>query len=206
MLSKEDIITLDKTHVKSAGEVLGRSLQDDPVSVHDIPDKEKRHAVMKHVFQMTSCLGVKYGETHANSPNLEGIAVWLPYINKEFKMKIDIGCMLKSKMYKLGRQAQKRIMPIEKHSTNVHREFAPGDHWYLQTLGVEPTHQGKGYGSLLMGYMLEKIDNSNPLPVFLETSTEINVKFYKRFGFEIMKEGVIPGTDVEQWYLLRNAK
>ena len=206
MLSKDDVIILDKTHVRAAGEVLGRALQDDPVSVWDIPDKEKRHAVMKHVFQMTSCLGVKYGETHATSPNLEGIGVWLPYINKEFKMILNIGCVLKSKMYKLGRQAQKRIMPIEKHSTKVHREFTPGDHWYLQTLGVEPDHQGKGYGSLLMEYMLVKIDNTNPLPVFLETSTEINVKFYKRFGFEVMQEGKIPETDVDQWYLLRSAK
>ena len=40
----------------------------------------------------------------------------------------------------------------------------------------------------------------------LKTSTEINVKFYKRFGFEVMKAGIIPETDVEQWYLLRNAK
>ena len=75
MLSKEDIIRLDKTQVRVAGEVLGRALQDDPVSVYDVPDKEKRHAVMKHVFQMTSCLGVKYGETHATSLNFEGIAV-----------------------------------------------------------------------------------------------------------------------------------
>jgi ribosomal protein S18 acetylase RimI-like enzyme len=206
MLSKEDIIKLDKTQVKAAGEVLGRALQDDPVSVWDIPDNEKRHAVIKYVFQMTSCLGVKYGETHATSPNLEGIAVWLPYINKEYKLIMDIRCLLKAKFYKLGREAGKRIKPIEEHSTTVHREFAPGDHWYLQTLGVEPTQQGKGYGSLLMEYMLEKIDNTNPLPVFLETSTEINVKFYKRFGFEVVREGIIPDTDVEQWYLLRSAK
>ena len=206
MLSKEDITKLDKTQVKAAGEVLGRALQDDPVSVWDIPDKEKRHTVIKHVFQMTSCLGVKYGETHATSPKLEGIAVWLPYINKEFKEIINLGCMLKAKFYKLGREAGKRIKPIQEHNTKVHREFAPGDHWYLQTLGVEPTHQGKGYGSLLMEYMLEIIDNTNPLPVFLETSTELNVKFYKRFGFEVMKEEIIPETDVDQWYLLRGAK
>ena len=206
MLIKEDIIALDKAQVKAAGEVLGRALQDDPVSVYDIPDKEKRHAVIKYVFQMTSCLGVKYGETHATSLNLEGVAVWLPYINKEYKLITDIGCLLKAKFYKLGREAGKRIKPIEEYSTKIHREFAPGDHWYLQTLGVEPTHQGKGYGSLLMKYMLEKIDNTNPLPVFLETSTEINVKFYKRFEFEVVKEGIIPGTDVDQWYLLRIAK
>jgi len=206
MLSKEDIIKLDKAQVKAAGEVLGRALQDDPVSVYDIPDKEKRHAVMKYVFQMTSCLGVKYGETHATSPNLEGVAVWLPYITKEYKMITDIGCLIKAKVYKLGREAGKRIKPIEEHNTKVHREFAHGDHWYLQTLGVEPAHQGKGYGSLLMEYMLEKIDTSNPLPVFLETSTEINVKFYKRFEFEVMKEEIIPETGVKQWYLLRYAK
>ena len=206
MLSKEDIIKLDKTQVKAAGDVLGRALQDDPISVYDIPDKEKRHAVIKYVFQMTSCLAVKYGETHATSPNLEGVAVWLPYISKEYKMITDIGCLLKAKFYKLGREAGKRIKPIEEHNTKVHREFAHGDHWYLQTLGVEPAHQGKGYGSLLMEYMLEKIDTSNPLPVFLETSTEINVKFYKRFEFEVMKEEIIPETGVKQWYLLRYAK
>ena len=206
MISKDDIITLDKIQIKAAGEVLGRALKDDPVSVYEIPDKEKRYAVMKHVFQMTSCFGVKYGETHATSPNLEGIAVWIPYINKKFKLKINIGCVLKTKAYKFGIQASKRILPFEKHKTNVHREFAPGDHWYLETLGVEPNHQGKGYGSLLMEYMLEKIDNSNPLPVYLETSTELNVKFYKRFNFEVMGDEVIPGTDVRQWYLLRIAK
>ena len=206
MLSKDDIITIDKTQIKAAGEVLGRALKDDPVSVWDIPDTERRHAVMKHVFQMTSCLGVKFGETHATSPNLEGIAVWLPYVNKEFKEIINIGCLLKAKVYKLGTQASRRIKPIEEYNTEVHREFAPGDHWYLQTLGVEPAHQGKGYGSLLMEYMLEKLDTSNSLPVYLETSTEINVKFYKRFGFEVMKETIIPKTDVEQWYLLRHAK
>jgi len=57
-----------------------------------------------------------------------------------------------------------------------------------------------------MGYMLEKIDNTNALPVFLETSTDINVKFYKRFGFEVMREEIVPGTDIRQWYLLRSAK
>ncbi len=39
MISKEDIIKLDKTQVIAAGEVLGLALRDDPVSVYDIPDK-----------------------------------------------------------------------------------------------------------------------------------------------------------------------
>ena len=206
MVSKDDIIILDKTQIKTAGEVLGRALKDDPVSVWTIPDEAKRHTSINHVFQMTSCLGVKFGETLATSPNLEGIAVWLPYINKEFKHIINLSCLFKAKVYKLGTQAQKLIKPIDAHLTKIHREYAPDDHWYLQTLGVDPAYQGKGYGSTLMEYMLDKIDITTPLPVFLETSTEINVRFYKRFGFEVVEEGIIPETDVEQWFLLRSAK
>jgi ribosomal protein S18 acetylase RimI-like enzyme len=206
MVSKESIITLNKNQIKTAGEVLGRALKDDPVSVYAVPDKDKRYAEIKHIFQITSCLGVKYGETHATSPNFEGIAVWIPYVNKQYKLIMDIGCIVKAKIYKLGFKASKRFKPIEEHNANVHREFAPGDHWYLQNLGVEPEHQGKGYGSLLMEYMLEKIDTKNPLPIFLETSTEINVKFYERFGFQVMRDEVIPNTGVYQWYLLRDIK
>ena len=205
MLSKQDIIKIDKTQVLAAGEVLGRALKNDPVSVYSIPDKETRHAKMKHVFQITSCLGVKFGETHATSPNLEGIAVWLPYITKQYKMIMNIGCLMKAKVYKMGFGSYKRVKPIEEHNTEVHREFAPGDHWYLQTLGVDPEHQGKGYGSLLMEYMLVTIDNTQPLPVYLETSTEINVKFYKKFGFHVVREEFVSDTRVYQWYLLRDA-
>lgn len=206
MLSKENIIILNKTQVIAAGEVLGRALKDDPVSVYDIPDKEKRHVIMKHVFQYTSCLGVKYGVTHATSNKLEGVAVWLPYINKPYKRLINIRCLLKAKVYKMGAEASKRIRPFEERSKQVHLESAPDDHWYLQTLGVDPSFQGKGYGSLLMDFMLEKIDNTRPLPVFLETSTEINVKFYKRFGFEVVLEEIVPDTNVNQWYLLRESQ
>lgn len=203
MISKNNIITLTKNQIKSAGEVLGRALKDDPVSVHVLPDKNERHERIKYVFQMTSCLGIKYGEVHASSPNLEGVAVWIPFEKYKEKVWGNIVCALKAKMYKVGMQASKLIKPIREYNKKAHLQFAPNEHWYLQTLGVDPPHQGHGIGSILMEYMLENIDK-NPLPVFLETSTEINVKFYERFGFSVMEEVIIPETNVKQWYLLRD--
>ncbi|GAH35117.1 unnamed protein product, partial [marine sediment metagenome] len=44
---------------------------------------------------------------------------------------------------------------------------------------------------------------TDSLPIFLETSTQRNVNFYKRFGFQVMEEEIVPGTNVRQWYLLR---
>ena len=65
------------------------------------------------------------------------------------------------------------------YNIKIHQKFVPADHWYLQTLGVDPIHQGKGCGSFLMEYISEKINSSKLLPIFLETSTEMNVYFIK---------------------------
>ncbi len=82
---EQKITRLNKNQILMAGEVLGRALKDDPVSVHAIPDTKERHLKIKHIFQTTVCLGVRYGIAYAPSPNLEGIAVWLPF--KEYSEK-----------------------------------------------------------------------------------------------------------------------
>ena len=50
--------------------------------------------------------------------------------------------------------------------------------------------------------MLEKIDE-HKVPVYLETSTEKNIKFYEKFEFKVMKEAIIPDTRVPAYYMLR---
>lgn len=200
---EKKIIRLDKHYIYKGGEILGRALCDDPVSVQVLPDGEVRKAKIKHVFQMTMCYGVRWGEVYATSPNLEGVAIWIPFEKYHEKMLRLLRCAFKGKGYKLGMGAQKRFKPINKCNEAVHKEFAPGEHWYLQTLGVDPIHQGKGYGSALMRHMLKKIDQQD-LPVFLETSTVKNVKFYEKLGFKIAKEVIIPKTQVKEWFMLRD--
>ena len=60
-------------------------------------------------------------------------------------------------------------------------------HWYLATLGTEPSRQGQGVGSALLRSMLERIDESGR-PAYLESSKARNVPFYSRFGFEVVEE------------------
>lgn len=56
-------------------------------------------------------------------------------------------------------------------------------HWYLPLIGVDTLHQGKGYGSALMNYALEKCDREH-LPAYLESTNPRNISLYKRHGFE----------------------
>jgi GNAT superfamily N-acetyltransferase len=55
-------------------------------------------------------------------------------------------------------------------------------HWYLPMIGVDPAHQGKGYGSALLKYALEQCDRDH-LPAYLESTNPRNIPLYQRHGF-----------------------
>ncbi len=88
-------------------------------------------------------------------------------------------------------------------SSHVHRAFQllfdvdglhPKEpHWYLATLGTEPSMQGKGIGSALLGDVLARADEEG-VPAYLESSKERNVPFYARSGFEVSGEVEVPGS------------
>ena len=58
-------------------------------------------------------------------------------------------------------------------------------HWYLPLIGVDPSRQGKGYGSLLMRHALAACDRDGTT-AYLESSNPANVPLYERHGFEVL--------------------
>jgi ribosomal protein S18 acetylase RimI-like enzyme len=57
--------------------------------------------------------------------------------------------------------------------------------WYLPLIGVDPSCQGRGYGSALLRYALEQCDRDG-MPAYLESSNPRNIPLYQRHGFEII--------------------
>ena len=57
--------------------------------------------------------------------------------------------------------------------------------WYLPVIGVDPFHQGNGFGSQLMKHALAKVDEDG-LPAYLESSNPRNISLYERHGFEVI--------------------
>lgn len=55
---------------------------------------------------------------------------------------------------------------------------------YLWFIGVEPDEQRKGIGSWLLQQIFVEAGKKN-LPVYLETSVQVNLPWYERFGFEV---------------------
>lgn len=62
-------------------------------------------------------------------------------------------------------------------------------HRYLGFIGVDPAHQGKGFGGALLTSMTAECDDAG-IPAYLESSNPVNDALYHRFGFE--SRGYIP--------------
>jgi GNAT superfamily N-acetyltransferase len=58
-------------------------------------------------------------------------------------------------------------------------------HWYLPLIGVDPAHQGKSIGSVLLSQVLSTCDGQR-LPAYLEATSPRNILLYKRHGFEAL--------------------
>jgi len=76
-------------------------------------------------------------------------------------------------------------------------------HWHLGPLAVDAHLQGEGVGSRMMRVFCARMDAAGE-DAYLETDKPINVRFYERFGFEVVGEEEVLG--VPNWFMLRPAK
>lgn len=79
-----------------------------------------------------------------------------------------------------------------------HTNRPAGTFWYLATIGA--VEQGGGIGSALLKNRLDRIDG----PAYLESSNEVNVPLYERFGFTVIGEIHLPYHGPTCWKMYRN--
>lgn len=83
-----------------------------------------------------------------------------------------------------------------------------GDHmpdepiWFLDMVGVDPAHQGRGVGTALIRFGLARSTRTG-VPALLETGTPTNVPYYERFGFRVVDEGDVPDGGPHVWFMRR---
>ena len=83
------------------------------------------------------------------------------------------------------------------------QRYDPGErHWHLGPLAVDAHLQGEGVGSRMMQVFCVRMDAAGE-DAYLETDKPINVRFYERFGFEVVGEEDVLG--VPNWFMLRRA-
>jgi ribosomal protein S18 acetylase RimI-like enzyme len=76
-------------------------------------------------------------------------------------------------------------------------------HWHLGPIAVDAGLQRRGIGSLLMEVFRAQMDAAGD-EAHLETDKLVNLRFYERFGFEVVGEQDVLG--VPNWFMRRAGK
>ena len=201
----DETVQLDRSCSRHAIEVLIRAFWNHPPLQYYFPEEVERRKIAPYFFSLTVFYSTRYGEVHAASPDLEGIAIWLPSEHYPITTWRLLRSVPLTDIFNLGIHGGARMKSLGQYIDAVHSRLVPFKHWFLQTLGVDPQFQGRGYAGRLLRQMLTKTDEAG-LPCYLETLEEPNVRFYEHFGFKVIDESTVPDTSLTNWAMLREAR
>ena len=106
-----------------------------------------------------------------------GAALWLPP-----DVHPDEDKLISIFQRSVSKQRQNNVFTVFDQMGRFH---PTEPHWYLPLIGVDPSQQGKGFGSILMQHALVQCDRDNR-PAYLESSNPRNIPLYERYGFELL--------------------
>ncbi len=187
------LIRLSKDQIEPASEMLVRSFFNDPKLTHILPEEEERREKGKHLFAFELRYGLRYGRVYATSPNLEGVATWIPSEKAAITFWRAMLCGGMALQRGLGKEAMDRLEAFSDQVDAYHKKHIPGPHCYLFFIGVDPRHQGQGYGGMLIRPMLDWLDEKG-MACYLNTQNETNIGLYEHFGFTVVEQVTLPGT------------
>ena len=140
---------------------------------------------------------------YADSEEMNGFAVWLPFGftgSKTIPFLLNGGLRL---ILHSGPGIIGRLLTYETYAMNLKKAFTDNYDWYLYNLSIKKDAQGKGIASKLMRPMLQFCDDER-MVAYLETNKAANVSLYQHYGFDLMKEELIPKTPVTHYAMVRN--
>jgi GNAT superfamily N-acetyltransferase len=182
--------------VERASGVIARAFHDDALTVHLYPDDESRRRLAPSMFEALVRYDRLFGQVD-HLPGFEAVATWVrPGETAETA----------DRLAQAGFDDLPDGVPLEALDSffgatgPAIASVAPGPHWHLRLLGVDPGHQGRGLGAALLRHGIDRAARSRH-PVVLETFTERAAQFYLRNGFHLLLDDVEPVSGIRFWAL-----
>ena len=199
----EGLAALTRDDVPAAGEVLARAFHADPLWGAVFADAPDREAILRSFTAVPVRYSLRYGGLHASSGHMEGVVAWVPGQRAEMSFwGLALSGAL-GPMVRIGQRYGGTLQQVFNPWTRARRQHMRGRRFvYVTVVGVAPEHQGQGIGRQLMTSLAGASDRSG-LPVYLETETEGNVRFYERFGFAVVETITLPLVELPTWLMVR---
>jgi ribosomal protein S18 acetylase RimI-like enzyme len=185
----------------AVGAVLGRAFDDDPLWSVIFPGN--RLPKLISMFEALSRATRAAGGIVEVTPGISGAAMWMPPGTDDgLWSAVRSGFALPRFAMRLPVRERKMMLAVLSQFDDRRKLLMPAPHWYLSAVGIDPSRQGEGLGSALVRTGMHRADLDGR-PIYLETETDSNVRFYERLGFEVLEETVATGLGLPVWLMSR---
>lgn len=190
----------DGDDVSAVAAMLARAFDDDPVANYLMPSARRRPPGLRAFFgtQMAKDL-LPHGGVYTTDDR-SGAALWAPPDKPALPLSRALLNALPTLPYVAGRNFLRSVRFLA-HIEAIHPKEP---HWYLATLGTEPSRQGHGIGSAVLAPVLRRCDLDG-VRAYLKSSKERNIPFYRRHGFEVTGEVNLAGGP-QVWTMWRDPR
>lgn len=162
--------------------ILAASFDDNQSVNYIIKQDSKRKQRIRRLMEYSFDVCYLFGKVYLSDDKKGCALIVLPDKKKTtlqsiwLDLKLIIFCIgLLNVKKAMSREAKiKKLQPAEKM-------------YYLWFIGVDPSEQDKGIGSILLDEIIDESE-SNKRIICLETSTSRNLPWYEKFGFTIYNE------------------
>jgi ribosomal protein S18 acetylase RimI-like enzyme len=193
-----EIVRLEREQLGEASDVLARAFQNDPAWVWLIPEEERRERLLPWLFRIG--FDVTNADVYATSGVIRGAARWLSPGRASMRVGPTLRALV-SVPLRLGGSTS-AFLAYGRAVEQLRAETAPGPHWYLAGIGVEPDEQRRGIGKALLEPGVEAAARAG-LPAVLLTNSEANLPFYEGNGFRVVRERDTPKDGPHAWAMVR---
>jgi len=166
-------------------ETLTAAFFDDPFFVWRFPDPRRRRQLLPPFFEITVDLNHPHDAIYTADPVPAAAAVWIP------PGRQPVGEAAEEMLAAYTEAAEETAERLLTALTLMDEVRPTQPHAYLFLLGTRPQWQNQGLGSALLREVLESCDRDR-IPSYLNASSAASQRLYRRHGFEVTGEIVLP--------------
>jgi hypothetical protein len=191
-------VRLEPSQTEVLATALSRALYDEPQFLYLIPDEQARLRLLPSFFRTAIRACHLNGEAYTTR-GVDGGALWIGPESETRLAKI-MQWGFESTRLQWEWENHKRCINLGTYLDGVRQRLVRGPHWYLLTLGVEPSKQNEK-GTLIEPVLARA--SLEGLPCYVDTLNEESLPFYERHGFRIAGGGRIPEGGPDFWAMIR---
>ena len=204
IIKKAGLYIVEEKDLDKLAEVAADAYKDYPL--HNWFTKGKYNfKASKIIMKISLKTMFKDAVIYADSEELNGFAVWLPFgftgsKTLPFLFNGGIKLILTTGLGIIG-----RLLTYETFAMQLKKKYTNNVDWYLYNLSIKKDAQGKGIASKLLRPMLYFCDQEQ-MVCYLETNKESNVTLYEHYDFALEEKSLIPKSEVWHYAMTRDPK